>query len=194
MSIHETSKITPWKLLDRTDVYSDEPWVHLSKDRVLLPNGVEIDNFYRLQCNDYAIVAALTPDGHFVMERQYKHGTGKVSLMLPGGAIEKGEDPLIAAQRELKEETGFVAENWHPLGSFVQDANHFLCRGHVFAARHAVRATDPRIDAHEISETILMKPAEIWRAIQTGNIPMVSATSAFLLAAISFDLLEFKQP
>ena len=61
------------------------------------------------------IVFAQTSSGKVIVERQYKHGIGKVSLTLPAGAVEDSEQPLAVAQRELKEETGYTSKDRRPL-------------------------------------------------------------------------------
>ena len=77
--------------------------------------------FDRLDCNDWVNVIARREDGSFVFVKQYRQGTDEITNEIPGGAIDQGEDPLVAAKRELEEETGFQSENWRQLG--VVDPN-----------------------------------------------------------------------
>ena len=53
----------------------------------------------------------MTRDGHVVLVKQYRHGAGRVTLEIPGGLVDKGEDPLRCALRECLEETGYRARN-----------------------------------------------------------------------------------
>jgi ADP-ribose pyrophosphatase len=113
---------SPWRcfgapLLDRS------PWLRVWEEDVLLPNGHRIDGYIRSTGRDYAVVFALMQDGSAPMVRQYKHGMGETSLDLPAGYLDEGEEPLAAARRELREETGVTAETWRSLGSLVVDTN-----------------------------------------------------------------------
>jgi len=87
-----------WEVLKNDLIYEASPWIKLSIQQVRLPNGKVVDNFHRVKMPEYAVVVARTSDGRMIMERQYKHGVGKVSLMLPGELIETGEEPLAAAK------------------------------------------------------------------------------------------------
>jgi len=93
-----------WEVLEDALAYEASPWIRLSVQQVRLPNGKVVENFHRVEMPEYAIIVASTSDGRMIMERQYKHGIGMVSLMLPGGLIEPGEEPIVAAKRELLEE------------------------------------------------------------------------------------------
>ena len=71
---------------------------------------------------DWVNVVAVTARGEVVLVRQFRHGTGKPTLEIPGGAVDPGDrSPLAAAKRELREETGYAARYWTKLG--VVDPN-----------------------------------------------------------------------
>jgi ADP-ribose pyrophosphatase len=71
------------------------------------PRRGSTGSFFVLDSVDWVNVVALTPAGELVMVTQFRFGTEDFSLEVPGGLIEPGEDPVIAGQRELLEETGF---------------------------------------------------------------------------------------
>lgn len=100
-----------WEIL-KQDYLIKAPWLTVRKDKVRLPSGVEIDDYYVLEYPDRINVIAVTENGGFVIERQYRHGTQSVDYELCAGTIEKGENPLMAAQRELLEETGYAGGEW----------------------------------------------------------------------------------
>ena len=68
-----------------------------------MPSGVEMEDYYVLEYPDWINVLAITTEGKFVIERQYRHGTQSVDYEICAGTLEKGEDPLEAAKRELLE-------------------------------------------------------------------------------------------
>ena len=96
----------PWQTIKSQIIIKDLPWLKVSVEHVLLPNGKEIDNFYQIHLPEYAVIVAQTQEGLIVMERQYKHAIGKIILNLPAGYLNLNESPLACAQRELLEETG----------------------------------------------------------------------------------------
>jgi ADP-ribose pyrophosphatase len=105
------SGLRPWQPLDSTLVFSRPPWLAVFQEKVRLPTGRLLDDFYRVVLPDYACVAAVTPAGELVLVHSYKHGLGRVTLCVPAGHLEPGESPPEAARRELLEETGYEAED-----------------------------------------------------------------------------------
>jgi len=73
-------------------------------------------DFYYLDSRDWVIVVARTVAGDLVLIRQFRWGSDELSWELPGGIIDKGEDPVEAGLRELKEETGYVAKSGRLIG------------------------------------------------------------------------------
>ncbi len=170
-----------WETLSIQELFSS-PWVRVLIQQVRLPDGRVIDDYYKVELRDYTGVVARTCDGKIVFERQYKHGVGHVSLMLPGGAIENGESPLSSAQRELLEETGYVADEWRFLGSFVTDANQGISTVHLFCAEGAQLIQPPDSQDLEDMETVLMNPDEIASAVQNGEIAVLGVIAALALS------------
>ena len=66
---------------------------------------------------DWVNVVARTPDDRLVLVRQFRFGSNEFSLEIPGGVIEKGEEPVAAGVRELLEETGYGGGKVSLLGS-----------------------------------------------------------------------------
>ncbi len=89
--------------------------IHLFKDEILLPNGKksvrEVIRHPGAVC-----VLPLTEQGEIIFVNQFRYALGKVTLEVPAGKLEKGEDPLVAAMRELSEETGLDAKNVVAMG------------------------------------------------------------------------------
>jgi ADP-ribose pyrophosphatase len=172
-----------WQVLTTRTIYSAPPWVTLSLQQVRLPDGHVVLDYHQLQLPEYTVIFAETTDGRVIVERQYKHGVGAVTLMLPAGLVESGEAPLTAAQRELLEETGYTAEGWVSLGSFVPNANYGCGKAHFFRAHHARRVAKPASGDLEEMEILLMPVSELIDALARGQIHVTSVAAAIAMAS-----------
>ncbi len=88
--------------------------LHVKRDQVLLPNGAEAGREYIVHPGAVLVVPVLD-DGRLIFERQYRYPLRRAFLELPAGKIDSDEDPLTTGKRELLEETGYSALNWHYL-------------------------------------------------------------------------------
>jgi len=108
----EKQKIENWKVL-RSEYIAKEPWFTARRDEVQLPNGNIIPTYYVLEYPAWICVIAITKEGEMIMERQYRHGIGRVDYELCAGVVDPTDaSPLEAAKRELLEETGFGNGEW----------------------------------------------------------------------------------
>jgi ADP-ribose pyrophosphatase len=174
--------LVPWEVLESREVFAAPPWIKLSRQRIRLPDGREIDDFHFIHLTDYAIVVAQVPDGRFILERQYKHGAGKVCLMLPAGGIADGEEPLRAAQRELLEETGCEADAWQCIGRFACNANYGAGNAHIFTCHNARKIAEPDSGDLEEMEIVLLSAEELRHALRDGEIAVLGTAAAVALA------------
>ncbi len=146
----------PWHVRS-SDWALDVPWYRVRRDVVELPDGAVID-YYRSVRQDVAVVLPVTIAGEVLLVRQYKHGVGAVTLELPGGLIDEGEEPLAAAARELREETGFAAPGaLEPLGWTWGDASKSTERIHSFLARDVERVGEPQLDPNEAASGVVVE-------------------------------------
>ena len=86
-------------------------FLHVVRDTVRLPDGGTATREFVLHPGAVAVVPILD-DGRLVLERQYRHAVGGVMIEFPAGKLDPGEERLACAQRELLEETGYVAKEW----------------------------------------------------------------------------------
>ena len=173
-----------WRVLDRKSLLSASPWMEVFQERVQLPSDKIIDDFYRVVLPEFAVAVPQTTDGRFVLVRGYKHGLGRVTLSPPAGLLNQGEEPLVAAKRELLEETGYVAEGWRSLGKFVVDGNRQCGTMHVFAAIKAERVAQAMEDDSEILDVELLDQADVVTALSRGEFGTLAGASAIALALV----------
>jgi ADP-ribose pyrophosphatase len=103
-------------------------------DTVRLPNGRTSTREVVEYAGAVAIVA-LDDDGRVILVRQYRYPVGEELLEIPAGKLEKDEDPLECAQRELLEETGYTARNWRLLRTYYSTPGFTSEKMHLFLAR-----------------------------------------------------------
>ena len=173
-----------WQILDQRMVFRAPPWIDLSVEKVRIPDGRIIDDFYQLRLPDFVLVFAETVDRDIITIRQYKHGAGQTSITLPGGLVESGEDPAAAAARELLEETGYRIGAPRHLGSFVVNGNLGCGTGHFFAATGAEKVQEPESGDLEKMEICLIDKLDLTAAVSDGRVVLLNHAALIALAAI----------
>ena len=146
------------------------PWLTARRDRLELPDGRIIPESYVLEYPDWVNVIAITKDGQFVMERQYRHAARKISLELPCGVMEEGETPLEAAQRELLEETGFGGGQWKKLMELSPNPSAMSNTTHCFLAIGVEKIAEQHLDETEELSVLFMTKEEVKRMLNENQI------------------------
>jgi ADP-ribose pyrophosphatase len=182
MSDTDAPRPQSWQTLACETLLARPPWLELQREQVALPSGRVIDDFYRVVLPHFAAMVAITAEDRWVLVRGYKHGLGRVTLSPPAGLIEPGEDPLLAAQRELREETGYTSSDWQALGEFVVDGNRQCGTMHLFCATGA-RLTDTiePCDAEELNVELFSR-AEMIAALRRGEFGTLAGAAAVSIA------------
>jgi 8-oxo-dGTP pyrophosphatase MutT (NUDIX family) len=135
--------------------------------------------FIVVDAPDWVNVIALTPDGHLVLVRQFRHGIDAFSLEIPGGVIEKGEDPVSAGARELREETGYAGPAARLLGSVHPNPAIQSNRCHLVLVEAAVRTGETAWDHDEEIAVTTAPVEEVFAWARSGRI-----THALVLNAL----------
>lgn len=172
-----------WTVLGEELLLSRRPYVEVSVQRVRLPDGREIPDFYQVRMQDYALIFPVMEDGRILVLRGYRHGVRGICLGFPGGHMAPGEAPLTAAQRELLEEAGLAAEHWEPLGSFVTSENHRCQTVHFFRALGCKKVALPESGDLEEVELVELDETRLWDALERGEIASLSQASLLALAS-----------
>ena len=161
--------IKEWKVLE-SEYLVRRPWLTARRDRLELPDGRIIPEYYVLEYPDWVNVIAITKDGQFVMERQYRHAARKISLELPCGVMEEGETPLEAAQRELLEETGFGGGQWKKLMELSPNPSAMSNTTHCFLAIGVEKIAEQHLDETEELSVLFMTKEEEKRMLKENQI------------------------
>lgn len=131
-------QIGPWQRLSQDQVY-DNPWITLTHETVINPAGSE-GIYGKVHFKSRAIgIVTLDRQGNTLLVGQHRYALDQYSWEIPMGGGPLAEPPLLAAQRELREETGLVGGNWQQLFK-VHTSNSIIDEeGYVFVARHCER-------------------------------------------------------
>lgn len=179
----------PWRTTQRQIVFRPDDGRYLSVERheVELPDGRVIDDWYWIDTPDFVNVLVETSNNDYLVFRQTKYAVEGVTLAVVGGYIEEGEDPNVAAVREVEEETGWQATELVELGSYAIDGNRGAGRGHLFLARGAtpLDPTDrPESDDLEEQELLQVDRSELHRALMAGEFAVASWSATVALALL----------
>ena len=119
------STLRPWRVLREWMGFDNSPWLTLRAQEIETGNGQHMECYCLVDYPDWVNVVAISTDRKVILNREYRHGIGKVVVELPSGTIEPGESPELSAHRELEEETGYLFEKLELLCEYSPNpANH----------------------------------------------------------------------
>jgi ADP-ribose pyrophosphatase len=145
-----------WKLLKSEYLFKDL-WFTVRKDSCERPSGQVVEPYYVYEFPEWVTAVALTENGEFIFEKQYRHAAGLTMLEIPGGCLDPEDESLSSAvARELKEETGYVFESMEYLGKTSANPSTHTNWMHFFLARGGKKMSDQELDGNEDIEVSLL--------------------------------------
>lgn len=158
-----------WKILSSKYLFKSK-WLTVRKDYIRMPSGIEMKDYYVLEYPDWINVIAITEDGDFIIERQYRHGIESVNYELCAGIIEEGEQPIDAAKRELLEETGYEGGVWTLYCESCPNPAAMTTTSFTFLAKGVKNSGKRYLERTEDIEIYLMTFDEVKDLVMNGEI------------------------
>ncbi|PWU17596.1 MAG: hypothetical protein C5B49_08520 [Bdellovibrio sp.] len=155
-----------WKVRKSEEVYKSQVF-RLRKDQCELPDGRVMPRYFVMEFPDWVNVVPVTEEKNVIMVRQYRHAGDGIYLEIPGGSTHgPSEDPRVAGERELREETGYQAQKWIYCGWLSPNPALQNNKIHTFLALGCQRVGEPQLDPYEdltVEILPLEKLLQIWR-------------------------------
>ena len=137
-----------WKTCSSTYIHKG-PWATLRTDKCEMPDGRIVEDYYVLEYPNWVNAVAITDEGKVLMVRQYRHAANIVSLEIPGGVIDEGEEPMQAMRRELLEETGYLFDDIELINTVYANPSTANNKTFCYLAKGGVKVQEQDLDEHE---------------------------------------------
>lgn len=149
-----------WKTLSSKYIYDDR-WFRARADSCQFPDGRIIEPYYIVELPDWCNVILVTKDERVILVRQYRYPIDTATYELPGGVIEKNEDPKQAAKREMEEETGYTSDDIEFLMKLSPNPAVNNNTAYFFLVRNAVPTVSTNPDLFEDLDIVSFSKEEI---------------------------------
>lgn len=169
-----------WKKLNEKDLFQGKIFKYRSVESESLDGSMR-GQFDVLDFYDWVNIVAVTKDGQMLFVEQFRQGVQDITLEIPGGAIDPGEIPLVAAKRELLEETGFKGLKWHEIGVVHPNPAIMSNRCWSYLALDCEWAQEKDLDPLEDLEVRLISIENVRELVKEGRI-----THSLVISALYF--------
>ncbi|MBO6074461.1 MAG: NUDIX hydrolase [Paludibacteraceae bacterium] len=159
-----------WKVVKSENILKINEWLSVRQETVELPSGRQIPTWFVLEFPDWINVIAITKDGKFVMEDQYRHALGQTCYEIVAGVIDPGETPLEAAKRELSEETGYGGGTWELFMTLSPNPTNHNNLSYTFLARDVEKICEQHEEATEDIHVDIFTREEVREILEKGMI------------------------
>jgi ADP-ribose pyrophosphatase len=172
--------VLPWHTLGLEYLYENS-WCAFRLDNVELPSGARIE-YGVLESGGFAAVVPVTSGGDVVFVRQWRQPLDAFTLELPSGGVDAGEEPELAARRELFEETGYRAEKLEHLVSVHTSTGRSTEVCHLFRGEAVRDERGPQPEATEFIQVVELPFQEALGMVADGEVTDAATVLGLLLA------------
>jgi 8-oxo-dGTP pyrophosphatase MutT (NUDIX family) len=158
-----------WEKIKSHIVYSDR-WLQLHADSCRFPDGRVIEPYYIVELPNWANIVVVTADEKIVLVRQYRYPVDQTTFELPGGVIDKGEDPMQAAIREMQEETGYHSSEVEFLCKLAPNPAINNNTAYFYLAKNAEPGEKKNFDAFEDIDVMLFSKSDFLQLLRENKI------------------------
>ncbi|MFK7807766.1 MAG: NUDIX hydrolase [Saprospiraceae bacterium] len=167
-----------WTVLQSEKIF-DEPWFKVRREKVQLPSGHILNDYYVLDYPKWIIVLGLTKAGQIIMVRQYRHGLGEISYELCAGVCDpEDKNPLASAKREMLEETGYGAGEWEAYMTLCANPGTHSNLSYIFLATGLEKIQEQQLEETEEITVHLFSREEVREMLLKNEIPQALHAAA----------------
>ena len=147
-----------------------EKYLTVRSDHVRMPSSHEISDFYVIEYPNWINVIAITAEGLFIIEKQYRNGIRAINYEICAGMIDEGETPIEAARRELLEETGYGGGKWVEFCITTPNPSSMNNYNYTFLAVGVTKVAKVRAEESEEIEVELLTLEQVKQLLLDGKI------------------------
>ena len=183
-----------WEEVSTEHIVQDQ-WIDFRRSAFRFPDGKVFEPYYSYSRRDYVVIVASDTEGNYLLVRQFRQGIREVTTEFPAGGIERSdgkeygragdvsaEDALLAARRELLEETGYESDDWRYLLTIPSNATLADNYAHLFLARNCRKVSGQDLDETEFLNVVRLSADEVEELIATGRFQQAMHLAAWLLS------------